>query len=297
MKRRRFIKNALWFAAGSTLVSACGDRGGLSASNGPEILRFSVTDVDGMEPLKENFGAFYNALGEAIALPVEPVPLDSFVAAAPALLNQQIDLVLAGPSEYLLLNARAQGVPVVAITRPNYRSRITVLADSGIETVADLKGKVFGIFSEGATAGHIGAGQLMVDAGLTLAQDVTIRTVGKKATVQALLSGEIDAFAASPISTEKILGKVEGAAEKVKVLIDGPPLPSDVFVANSALEPAFLERLTETMVSQQDTLLAALLQSPENTKYSESQLLPTQDSDYDQIRTMYRTLGLEKMIK
>ncbi|MEM9245020.1 MAG: phosphonate ABC transporter substrate-binding protein, partial [Cyanobacteria bacterium P01_F01_bin.153] len=93
MKRRRFIKNALWFAAGSSLVAACGDRGAPSGGNSPEVLRFSVTDVAGLEPLEEDFGAFYNALGEAIALPVEPVPLDSFVAAAPALLNQQMDLV------------------------------------------------------------------------------------------------------------------------------------------------------------------------------------------------------------
>ncbi|MEM6500775.1 MAG: PhnD/SsuA/transferrin family substrate-binding protein [Cyanobacteria bacterium P01_C01_bin.89] len=296
MKRRRFIQNSLWFAAGSGLAVGCGGSGGSPASNGPEVLRFSVTDVAGLEPLEADFGAFYNALEEAIALPVEPVPLDSFVAAAPALLNQQMDLVLAGPSEYLLLNARAQAIPVVAITRPNYRSRITVLADSGIETVEDLNGKVFGIASEGATAGHIGAGQLMVDAGLDPAIDVVISTVGQ-ATVEALLSGEIDAFAASPSTTDKRLSKVDGAADKVKTLIDGPPLPNDVFVASSALDPAFLDMLKETMVSQQDLLLEALLKSPENSKYAKSQLVPAQDSDYDQIRAMYRTLGLEKLIQ
>ncbi|MEM9772361.1 MAG: PhnD/SsuA/transferrin family substrate-binding protein, partial [Cyanobacteria bacterium P01_D01_bin.73] len=139
-------------------------------------------------------------------------------------------------------------------------------------------------------------GQLMFDAGLTPSEDVTIRMIGKTR-VQALLAGEIDAFAASPNTTAKILGKVDGAADQVKTLIDGPPLPNDVFVASSSLDKAFLKNLGEAMVDQQDALLEALLQSPGNSKYAKSKLVPAKDGDYDQIRTMYQTLGLEALIQ
>ncbi|MEM9771874.1 MAG: PhnD/SsuA/transferrin family substrate-binding protein [Cyanobacteria bacterium P01_D01_bin.73] len=297
MRRRQFVSNALWFAAGSGLVAACGDRGGLSGINhNLDALRFSVTDVKGIEPLEKDFGEFYRALGEAIALPIEPVPLDSFVAAAPALLNKQMDLVLAGPSEYLLLNARARAVPIVAITRPGYRTKMVTLADSGLKTLKDLKGKAVGMRTEGSTAGHIGASQLIADAGLDPVQDITVKMPGDRG-LTALLSGEIDAWADSASRIDRFIGNVDGALDKVVTLVEGPPLPNDVFVASSSLDSAFLKALEETMVSQQEKLLTALLQSPENSKYAKSTLVPAMDSDYDQVRTMYQTLGLDALIQ
>ena len=178
MKRRHFLRNAVWFAAGCGAVAACGDRGGTDTGQRPDLLRFSVTDLQGLDPLQRDYGAFVEALSEVINIPVEPVPLASFVAAAPALVDRHMDFVFAGPSEYLLLNARAQAIPVVAVTRPNYRSSILVRADSGIEAIQDLKGKVFGMSSEGATAGHLGASQILADAGLDPLRDLTVRMVG-----------------------------------------------------------------------------------------------------------------------
>ncbi|MEM9245019.1 MAG: PhnD/SsuA/transferrin family substrate-binding protein [Cyanobacteria bacterium P01_F01_bin.153] len=296
MKRRQFIQNALGFAAGSGLVAACGDRGGSSSGNGPEVLRFSVTDVAGLEPLEEDFGAFYNALGEVISLPVEPIPLDSFVAAAPALLDKQMDLVLAGPSEYLLLRARAQATPVVAITRPGYRTKVMVLAGSDIQSLKDLKGKVVGMRAEGSTAGHIGTSQMIADAGLDPVKDITVAMPGDYG-LEALLSGEIDAWADSLSRVNRFVGAMDGAISKVTTLVEGPPLPNDVFVARSDLDSGFLETLENTMVSEQERLIAALAESPENLKYADSQLVSAQDKDYDQIRAMYQTLGLGTLIQ
>ena len=296
MKRRQFINRTLWFSIGAGVTAACGDRNASPQGRRPEALRFSVTDLQGMEPLKRDFSPFAQALEEVLSLPVELVPLDSFVAAAPALLDEKMDLVMAGPSEYLLLQARAQAVPVVGITRPEYKSRITVRADSDIETVQDLKGKVFGMSAEGATAGHIGASQVLANAGLDPLEDLTIRMVGDDC-VQALLAGDIDAFAISPNKTAKFLRKVNGAKDQVRTLVDGAPLPNDVFVASRTLDPDFLSALTDTMVTEQDALLTALLESGENSKYAKSQFVPARDGDYDQIRAMYHTLGLEKLVE
>ena len=297
MQRRQFINRALGFAAGLSFATGCHQRSSPETGDRPERLRFAVTDVQGLQPLQENFSAFYEVLAEAIAVPVEPVPVQSFVAAPPAMLDQQIDLVLAGPSEYLLLNARAQAVPLIALTRPDYRSLITVRADSPIQTVQDLKGKVIGMRTEGSTAGHIGASQLLVDGGLDPVQDVTVRMTGDRG-LMALLSGEIDAWADSLNRTTRFLKAAdkEGNPSQVRTLVDGDPLPNDVFVAGPHLDPDFLQTLTNTMLEYQSELLAALLEGPENSKYKKSEFLPANDGDYDQLREVYRALGLESLV-
>ena len=296
MKRRQFINRTLWFSMGAGLTAACGDRNASPQGRRPEVLRFSVTDLQGMEPLKRDFEAFAQALENILSLPVELVPLDSFVAAAPALIDRKTDLVLAGPSEYLLLNARAQGIPIIAVTRPRYRSKIMVRANHALKTVQDLKGKVVGMRTEGSTAGHIGASQLLADAGVDPVQDVTVRMVGDRG-LTALLSGEIDAWADSLNRTTKFINQTPDAASQVVTLVEGPPLPSDVFVASPSLHSDFLQILGETLLTQQNVFLKAILQGPANDRYSDSEFVTASDGDYDPIRATYRTLGLEALIQ
>ena len=144
MKRRNFLWYSLLFVAGCTAGTNSPTGGGSSA----EALRLAVTDVQGQEDLERDYGPFRLALEEALERPVEFFPVDSYTEAVPALQLGLVDLVLTGPSEYVLIRTRTNAVPLTAITRPNYHAAIAVSSKSDIKSLAELKGKTIALIFE-----------------------------------------------------------------------------------------------------------------------------------------------------
>jgi ABC-type phosphate/phosphonate transport system substrate-binding protein len=64
-----------------------------------EPVKFAVTDIEGLEALQQEFGAFEAALEEATGLEIELYPVASRTTAVEALNASQVDLVLTGPAE------------------------------------------------------------------------------------------------------------------------------------------------------------------------------------------------------
>ncbi len=295
LKRRAFISYGLLFLGGCTFTKT-DILNSTAQVNRPNQLRFAVTDISGTEDLEQNFGAFRQALEDLFNLPVEFYPVDNYLAAAPALLNNELDLAMAGPSEYLLLRARTKAVPLIGITRPNYYSMMITLRDSPIQTVADLKGKTIAMRTEGSTAGHIFPMKLLLDAGLSPQGDFEVVMLGDDSP-SALLKGEVDAWADSYVRYVKF-SQMYGLDEtKIKVIGQGENLPPDVFVVNPMLDPSFVQELRSQVFEHQDTLMAALLASEANQKYQGSKIISVEDTDYQDLRNIYIAMGQGSAIR
>ena len=297
MNRRYF----LWYVFWGVLGSSCSlPPTRLSSSNldpqWPKKLRFSVTDVFGLEQLQADYGPFTKALEQVLEIPVELIPVNNLVAAAPALLANQLDLVLAGPSEYLILKARAKAVPVVAVTRPGYFTVVSVSAGSGITNLKQLKGKRVGMRAQGAGASHLGTTQLLIEAGLDPKADFATVMVGDRG-VELLLSGEIDAWGDAVSRWQRFTDQAQVSEKTLPIIARGQPLPSDIFVGNSHLSDSFIAHLQTVMIENQALLLEAILKAPANEKYQESEMVLGKDTDYDQIRELYKAIGQESLIQ
>ena len=295
MKRRNFLWYSLLFTAGCTAVA---DKQNSSystiAGRRPEKLRFAVTDLKGLEEVQREYGAFRIALEEVLETKIEFFPVENYIAAAPALQSNQVDLVLAGPSEYVILNARAKAIPVVAIQRPNYRSMIAVRADRGIKSLADLKGKTIAMGDVGATSSHLGPTKILMDAGLDPKSDFKIIMLGKKST-EALKNGDVDAWAGAPHRYEKLLQTKGVSKSDFPLIATGPFLPNDVFIANSKLAPGFVEKIRELMLQHQEKLIESFLPA-DNNKYKGSKLVLVNDADYNMVREVYKAIGQDDFI-
>ncbi|MBW4493946.1 MAG: PhnD/SsuA/transferrin family substrate-binding protein [Oscillatoria princeps RMCB-10] len=293
MKRRYFVWLFLFFLSGCTAIrSKPGGRHSRAGSR-PEKLRFAVTDRKGLELLQRDYEPFRKALEEVLEKKIEFFPTENYIAAASALELDRVDIVLAGPSEYAVIRARTNASPALAITRPNFHSGIAVRADSGIKSVAQLKGKTIALGEVGGTASHIAPIKFLIDAGLNPQSDVKIRMVGteEKKGLEELKAGAVDAWGGSVQRYEKFL-QAEGVAESAyPLIVEGPPLPGDVFVANSKLDSAFVEEMRTRLLENQDKLLRAIRAPEANEKYSSSQLVPARDDDYNMIREVYKAIG------
>lgn len=291
MKRRLFF----WYSL--LLIGSCTAQTNHSkdtASNwasesSREQLRFTVTDVQEFETLQQDYGALQTVLQEIIEKPIELVAFESYTAAAAALQLGQVELVLTGPAEYVVIRARTNAVPLIGITRPNYRSIICVSTNSKIKSLIQLKEKKIAMWKVGSTSGHLGVTKLLIDAGLDPKSDLKILMLGSKG-LPALQDGEVDAWGGSSARYAEFLQK-KGLSERVlPPIAKGPLLPNDLFVASSKLDASWTKEITERMVKNQEKLIQSLV-SVEKGKYEDSKLVPANDSDYNTIREVYKTIG------
>lgn len=296
MKRRKLLWYGLLFLAGCSAGKNSFNNSLKPPASAPETLRFAVTDVHNLEELNRDFGPFRRTLEEVLQIKVEFFAVANFTEAVPALLSNRIDLIMAGPSEYVLLNARANAVPVIGLTRPNYHSVWAVRAEDQIESLAQLKGKTIGMWKIGSTAGHLGTTKILMDAGLKPKSDYKAVMLGKKC-LSALEKGEVDACGLSTFQYEDLL-QTEGASkEEFPLIAKGSPLPNDAFVANSLLGSDFIEYMGSQMLDNEDKLLTSLIATEANDRFQGVKLVGARDEDYEMIREVYREMGQEQLIE
>lgn len=291
MKRRNFIGYSLLFIAGCTTVTNTpnGRNSNLQSVSKSKKLRFTVTDASGIEELQRDYGALQAALQEILQTEIELVPVESYTAAASALQSDQLDFVLTGPSEYVVMRARTNAVPIIAITRPNYRTVICVSANSKIKSVAELKGKKIAMWKVGSTSGYLGPTKLLIDAGLNLQSDLKILLLGSKG-LPSLQKGEVDAWGGSAVKYEQFLQQQGLSESSLPIIAKGPFLPKDLFVAGSQLAPEFVKQINSLLIANQGKIIQSL-STVEEGKYKGSTLVAVNDYEYDMIREVYKVIG------
>lgn len=272
------------------VAAGCGDDDAADASSGDDTtLRLAATDLQGLEELQREFGAFEEAFEEASGMKLEFFAVNDRVAAAAALESDAVDVVFTGPAEYVVLNERTDAEPVVAIRRPDYHSCIYTTTDSGITEVSDLEGKTVGMSDVGSTSGHLGPSQLIVDGGLDPLEDVEVLTLGDTPH-EALKRGDIDAVGIGCHDYEEFMKADD--PENYTVIVEGPPLPPDVLMVRAGLDSDVVDGVRTTFEENFDDLLVAMLEGKDNAKYENAELAVVDDGDYDTVRSMYEAIGV-----
>ena len=291
MKRRSLVKTAVLFSLGAA-IAACSGGQQAATDRTPDTIKFAVTDVQGLEELQRDYEPFREAMEEATGKAIEFFPVADRTAAAVALQSDQVDVVLTGPAEYVVIRSKTNAVPFVAITRPNYRSVIAVQPDSGISDISGLTGKKVAMSDLGSTSGQLGPTKILVDGGINPEEDVEILLLGDT-DLQAFKNGETEAWGGSALDYERFLEAESLEPGDLPLIETGPLLPSDVFVASNTLSTDYVQELKQAMVENQDLLVGAIISVEANKKYTGSEIIEVQDSDYDSIREAYRAIGID----
>lgn len=302
MKRRSFLAYSFLFLASCSAtqlnsVFISEKETTQESSEIPKTIRFAITDADGMEELEANYEPFRQALAMALGTQVEFVPVDSFIAAAPMMLNNNIDLAWAGPSEYLILQARAKVVPVVSLQRPEFKSVIAVRADSNITNLADLKGKKIDMHKIGVTSSHLSGVRMLMDAGLNPKSDYEM-VMPNRHTLQGLKEGKVDAVSKSSHRYRSLIEEEQLSENDYRIIATSPRLPGDIFVASNQLGSKTVELMTSRMLDHQDKLMKSMLAIPYLAKkFNNSSFIAVDTNEYESLREIYRSIGQESLIQ
>ncbi|RXJ02466.1 phosphonate ABC transporter substrate-binding protein [Anaerobacillus alkaliphilus] len=257
----------------------------------PKKVRFAVTGIDGMEELQRNYGAFRDIIQDLMGVEFEFFALSDRTIVTTAMEYDQVDMVLSGPSEYVLTKSAVPGAePLAAIERDQYHTVFIVAEDSKYQTLEDLKGAKIAMKEAGSTSGHIGPSSILIDHGFNLDRDVNILLLGG-ASVEALKSGEVDAIGDGIRVYNKMVE--EDGEGKWRLLHEGPPLPQDPFVASPKLPESFKAEFRRILFEYEEDILNAILASEDNKKYNKASIVEISDADYDLMRKTYSILGID----
>ena len=287
MSARGVIANAMAVLIAATMAVGCSSESSEQAQ--PGTLRMAVTDLTGLEELQREFGAFKDEFEKQSGLKLDFFPVNDRTAAAAALQADRVDVVFTGPAEYVVIHEKTGATPIVSIERPTYHSVIYTRTDSGITGLGQLRGQKIAMSDVGSTSGHLGPSRMLVDAGLNPPSDPAVLTVGD-AVHEALKRGDVAAVGIGWDDYDEFMAEDEPS--QYRVLAEGPPLPPDVLMAREGLDEATVTTVRDTFTNHWDALLPAMLQGKDNAKYHDATLVQVTDQDYDEVRSMYRAIGV-----
>lgn len=257
-----------------------------------EPVRFAVTDIEGLEALQQEFGGFQKALEKVTGLDIELIPVSSRTAAVEAMNSGHVELVLTGPAEYVVMKELSNPRIVVAWQRPDYFAQIAVLANGPIRSVDDLKGKKVSFGSVGSTSQHLGPAQVLADFGVMYGKDYEGVIISRNVAAEALIRGDIAAIGLNYGHLNSIRKAFPNAA--FAVVARGRDLPNDILVARKDIPEDVFVKVREAFLKHGNELMSAVLTGEDNQKFKGGIFITDiTDSDYDYVRSMYRTIGIE----
>ena len=204
-------------------------------------------------------------LADRIGVPVEGFVTFDHAAAVEALRNGDADISFMGALPFVLAEAEIGAEPLLAEVyrgAPTYRGRVFVKRDSGIATLADLRGRDIAFADPISESGYLFPLDEFVQAGL-IADPGDAETFfgrvffagGYQQAMQAMAGGLVDAAAASQYAD--LLLAPDQQAEVVWIA-ESEPIPSHVVIARPGLDPALKEKFVAAMLA---------LNEPENRDY------------------------------
>lgn len=226
-----------WF---SMLLTVTAVSAAMAAHAADGALRFGVGLF---QPDREKNDATYRPLASYLAQKlgrsVELRTVDTWEGLAKSLANGETDIALMGPWGYVLANhvAGAQVVSTIEYDgKPEYFAIIVTHPDSGIQTMADLKGKTFAFGDKGSTSGYLIPLHHFMTQGIDPEKYFSKVLYTKHQAIETLVAaGQLDAGADYNRNRNAMIEQGLIKAERSRIIWQSAPLPNDAFAVSKAL--------------------------------------------------------------
>jgi phosphonate transport system substrate-binding protein len=223
----------------------------------------------------------------------------SYTAVIAAMGAGNVDVGWLSPIPYVIAHDK-YGVKVILTTvRDNstkYWSFIITRTDSGINKLADLKGKTFAYGDPVSTSGSIYPKHLIRTSGFdphTFFKR-TIHASGHDKVVMAVYFKQADAGAiyggVNSDAREKVSGTIKDVMKKTKVIARSQAIPNDTVSVRKGLPPEITRKIRDALIriSKSDEGRIAVMDL-----YGISGFVKAKDSDYDSVRKVAKAENIK----
>ena len=205
------------------------------------------------QPDKDKNDATYRPLANYLAAqlnrPVELRTVDSWEGLAKSLAAGETDIALMGPWGYVLANNEAGAQVVSTILyddKPEYFAIIVTHPNSGIKTLADLKGKTFAFGDKGSTSGYLIPTHYFMTQGINPATYFSKVLYTKHQAIETQVAqGVLDAGADYNRNRNAMIEQGLIKAAQSVIIWQSAPLPNDAVAVSKTLfaDKALVARL------------------------------------------------------
>lgn len=277
-----------------TILVSCNDN-----TEKPKELRFGIVPFENAEELVKNVMPMLDVIGKGLDMEVKPFIAADYTGVIEAFRSKKLDAAFLTPASYVMGKQEANVKVILKSQRngkPHYFGAIIVRADSGINTLQDLKGKKFSFGDPLSTSGHVFPRKLLIENKIN--PDVDFENVlysgTHDATVLAVLNKKVDAGATfsddekgEKGSWRRYLKPEE--ANQLKILGATEPIPSDNICVSNDLDPVVADKLAEVIIGYGKTEEG---QKMMKKLYKFDGYLRASDSDYDSVRKAFELSGI-----
>jgi phosphonate transport system substrate-binding protein len=188
----------------------------------------------------------------------------NYNATVEALGNGSLDFAYLGGLTYLKARKQYGVIPLVQRTSDlEFHSLFITGTDSGIKSLADLKGKSFAFGDINSTSGHLMPYMELKQAGINVDTDLKFRYTGSHpATAKAVESGAVDAGALDETVYNSMIAEGKLDKTKVRVFYTSKPFVDYVWVARKDVsqdeKEKFILAFTRLKEGKDDAILQIL---------------------------------------
>ncbi|QYY84416.1 phosphonate ABC transporter substrate-binding protein [Pseudomonas germanica] len=227
-----------------------------------------------------------------IGMPVVPFVATDYNGIIEALRSGKLDVAYLGPFSYVLATSVADVEAFsVAVTKKTgqsaYKSVMLARKDSGIHSLADLKGHTFAFVDPSSASGHLFPKAGLEQAGFvpdTLFKRV-IFSGSHDASILAVENKKVDAAAVADRIFASAVAKGVVKQDDFEIVWSSRPIPESPMVWRKALDPELKKKIADALASIKDV--------PWGDQGVLNGFQPTTDASYDVVRETAKVLDLD----
>lgn len=261
-----------------------------------QVLKVTTIPEEAATEQVRKFGPLTKYLERTLSMTVEFTPVNDYPAAVEALVNKQVDVAWFGGFTHVQAQLRSGGKIVPIAQREEdtqFRSVFITLTNSGIKSLADLKGKQVSFGSPSSTSGHLMPRANLLQAKIDPEKDFEriAYSGAHDATIASVVGGRVDAAALDITVWRKFVEGKKVDTSKVDVFFTTPPFYNYNWSVHADMPVALRERLTKALLdlSMSDPEGKEILTLNRATKY-----IPTRAENYKALEAAGRSAGLIK---
>lgn len=215
----------------------------------PDVLKVSAIPDENPNELLRIYTPFAAYLAKELGMKVHFTPVVDYAATVEGLAAKKLDLVWYGGFTSVQAVRRTNGTAKRLVLRQEdaeFKSVFVARPGSGINSLADLKGKTFAFGSVSSTSGSLMPRFFLLKAGLVPERDFkqVAYSGAHDATALWVESGKVDAGALNFLVWDKLVQTKKVDLSKVNVFWTTPPYVDYVWTARGDLDKGLQEKIT-----------------------------------------------------
>ena len=230
----------------------------------PTKLRFASISGADEESSAARSKLFVDYLAKTLGIQIDFVQTTDYSSVIEAMRAGRVDMAGFGPFSHVIAASEANAEPLVALPNQTtgllgYKSLIITNVGSGVNTIADLKGKSMAFADPASTSGHLFPRLILAENGITDYQAYLKDVVfsgGHDASLLAVENNRIDAAGVCDTCIERFFREGKADKSKIKVIAESQTIPPSPVSVRADLDPDLKTKIT-------DAYLAMLANAPD----------------------------------